>query len=276
MNYSDEHTHLMNTGQNTFDLSDLREFPEPSTKHIKTGKNSNKDLDLTDMNADTKPSNPHESCLCVREENDNSPTTDRQKVERKSHGAPDVSPLRKKQSPPHVIINEIDQSLWIDLDGGWRFQVKSNKKQIQNTRMISAMFDHVSFKNKNVSEEIPHARNGTFHVSYFLRNLNSDNEETDVHASYAFINAKTKNNEKRHYGPRFNEKTKRKTFKHTGKPYCLRELLDLFDQTRPDESQIFIEHINDLKESATWMQFAKNSLPMNRKSNKSNRRNSRR
>ena len=275
----------MNSGQSPFDLSDPREFPEPSTKHIKNfmGKNSDKDLDLTDMDADAKPSNPHESCLCVREENDNSPTTDRQKVERKSHGTPDVSPLRKKQTPPvvtsgppHVILNEIDQSLWIDLDGGWRFQVKSNKKQIRNTKMIFAMFDHVSYENKNVSEEIPHARNGTFHVSYFLRNLNSNNEETDVHATYAFKNAKTKNNEKRHYGPRFNEKTKRKTFKHTGKPYCLRELLDLFDQTRPDESQIFIEHINDLKESATWMQFARNSLPMNRKSNKSGRRNSRR
>ena len=319
---------------NTFDLRSNREFPEPSKKLFKMGKISNEDLG---MSADTKVSNPHESCPYVEggtglskspepksrsESPDKSPPSPKQtpphvKMEKISNedvgmsvdtkvlnphescpyvreenktltgfkespevksrdDSPNKSPARPRQTPPHVILNEIDQSRWIDLGGGWRFQVKSNLKQIRNTKMIFAMFDHESFGNKNVSEEIPHARHGTFHVSYYLRNLNSDNEETDIHATYAFKNSKTKNNEKRHYGPRFNEATQKKAFKHTGKPYCLRELLELFNETRPDKTDIFMDYINDLKLSVTRVPVKHDSWPMRRKSQRSGRRSSRR
>ena len=266
---------------NTFDFNSTREFPEPTKKLFNMEKISNEDLNLSDMPGDSKASNPHEPCPYVREENIKSPIGLKESEEVKSRsGSPDKSPARPRQTPPpHVILNEIDQSRWIDLGGGWRFQVKSNLKQIRNTKMIFAMFDHKSFENKNVSEEIPHARWGTFHVSYYLRNLNSDNEETDIHATYAFKNAKTKNNEKRHYGPRFSEKTQKKTFKHTGKPYCLRELLQLFDESRPDENDIFIDYINDLKLKSGINESAPvthDFWPMRRKGNKSGRRSSRR
>ena len=202
-----------------------------------------------DMSADNKVSNPHESCPYVREEN-YSPTTDELKLESKSRRtSTNNSPVRQQPTPPNVKFNEIDPTRWIDLDGGWRFQVKSRLDQIRKTEMIFAMFEHKSFENKNVSEEIPHARNGTFHVSYFLRNLNSENEETDVHATYAYKNAKTKKNEKRHFGWRFDDRKKRRTFKHSGKPFCLRELLELFNKSKPDEFQIFINHIDELRQS---------------------------
>ena len=252
--------------------SPAREFPEPNRNLLKMEKNANEDVDLPDMSTEAKVLNPHESGPYIREEN-KSPiglTVSAQAKSRRE--SPATSPVR----PPHVILNEIDQSLWIDLGEGWRFQVKSNLKQIHNTKMIFAMFDHKSFEHKNVSEEIPHARRGTFHVSYYLRNLNSDNEETDIHATYAYKNSKTKNNEKRHYGPRFNEKTKKKTFKHTGKPYCLRELLDLFHQTRPDQKDIFIDYINDLKLSVASAPRSRDSWPMHRRSNRTGKRTSRR
>ena len=262
---------------NTFDFNSTREFPEPTKKLFKMENISNEDL--SDMREDSKASNPHEPCPYVREENIKSQTELKESPEvRPRSGSPDNSQARPRQTPPpHVILNEIDQSRWIDLGGGWRFQVKSNLKQIRHTKMIFAMFDHKSFENKNVSEEIPHARWGTFHVSYYLRNLNSGNEETDIHATYAFKNAKTKNNEKRHYGPRFNENTQKKTFKHTGKPYCLRELLQLFNESRPDENVIFIDYINDLKlQSGIKESVTHDFWPMRRKGNKSGRRSSRR
>ena len=213
----------------------------------------------------------------LNEENNKNPLElkESSEVKSRSHSSGE-SQARPRQTPPHVILNEIDQSRWIDLGGGWKFQVKSSLKQIRNTKMIFAMFNHESFGNKNVSEEIPHARKGTFHVSYYLRNLNSDNEETDIHATYAFKNCKTKNNEKRHYGPRFNEATQKRTFKHTGKPYCLRELLELFDETRPDQTDIFMDYINDLKQSVTWAPVKHDSWPMRRKCQRSGRRSSRR
>ena len=111
---------------NTFDFNSTREFPEPSTKFFKMEKMSNEDLNLSD----TKASNPHEPCPYVREENIKSPTGLKESPEVRRHsGSPDKSPPRPRQTPPpHVILNEIDQSLWINLDGGWRFQVKSNLK----------------------------------------------------------------------------------------------------------------------------------------------------
>ena len=263
---------------NTFNFTNLREFP--SRKMTKMDKKSNEDLDLPDMPVDNKVLNPHESCLYVRDESNN-PAPDELKSEPSSRRtSPDNSPVRQQQTPPHVIFNEIDQTRWIDLYDGWRFQIKSRLDQIRKTEMIFAMFVHKSFENKNVSEEIPHARNGTFHVSYFLRNLNSVNEETDVHATYAYKNAKTKKNEKRHYGPRFDERTKKKAFKHTGKPFCLRELLELFNKSKPDESQIFINHIDELRQSMTivssnWGAVC-DTWPMRKKTKRSSRRSSRR